>query len=325
MIPHARVLTTSTICRLKEINLNDYVKLKKQIQHMILFNLMIYLFAAGPGCKELPVQKTQVNTISTTEDTTPVCHPDHIIFLWLENRGFNTIINNGSAPFINSLVKRGTLFTNSYAITHPSYPNYIDFFAGQDNGVKSDACIAGTPLATANLCSVLAEKGKSFAWYSEDLPATGSRVCMENYYVQKHNPTTVFLNVPDSVNKTFGDFPKDYSRLENVVCISPDLVNDMHSGTIRQADNWLKKHLSSLVDWCETHNSIFVIYFDESETENDNRIPVIAVGQPVKTGYRSNTRYDHFSWTRTICDMFSAEDEWTPNLHTAKTISGCWK
>jgi hypothetical protein len=255
----------------------------------------------------------------------PGVHPDHIIFLWLENKDFDNIIGYSDAPYINSLVKKGTLFTNSHANTHPSYPNYVDFFAGDANGVRSDSCVESAPLTTPNLYTVLKSAGKSFAWYSEDLPKTGSRICTYGKYVAKHNPTTIFNNVPGDINKRFKDFPADYNLLENVVNISPNEADDMHSASVREGDNWVKKHLATLVEWCLAHNSIFVIYFDESGTDPDNRIPVIAVGQPVKAGYQQNELYDHFSWTKSVCAMFAAPDSWTDNVSNANLISGCWK
>lgn len=298
-------------------------KMKKRGRNMIILALTICIGISSFSCITPASQSSEGKAANV--DTTPLIHPDHIIFLWLENKDFNSIIGSKSAPFINSLVKAGTLFTNTYAITHPSYPNYVDFFAGQDNGIISDACIDDMELTTPNLYTVLKDAGKSFAWYSEDLPSTGSKACIFKYYVEKHNPTTVFANVPDTVNKRFADFPTDYSQLENVVCICPNLVNDMHSGSINQADNWIKKNLAPLVDWCITNNSVFVIYFDESETNDDNQIPIIAVGQQVKEGYESDVLYNHFSWTKTISAMFMAEDAWTKNLNAAKLITGCWK
>jgi len=258
-------------------------------------------------------------------DSPVITHPDHIIFVWLENKDFDNIIGNPDAPFINSLAKKGTLFTNSHANTHPSYPNYIDFFAGDDNGVKDDACIDHSSLTTPNLYTIMKSGGKSFAWYSEDLPKAGSKVCRYEDYVAKHNPTTIFNNVPGDINKRLKDFPADYNLLENVVNISPNEINDMHSGSVQQGDRWIKKHLAALVDWCATHNSIFVIYFDESGTNPDNRIPVIAVGQQVKVDYRQNELYDHFSWTKTVCSMFVVPGNWTDNVNNAKLITGCWK
>lgn len=297
-------------------------RIKKQVLALTLITIVGVVFISLQGCGNTQEIKTNpINTQASPTDTV-LPHPDHIIFVWLENKGFESIIGNTDAPYINSLLKRGTLFTNSYAISHPSYPNYVEFFAGDDNGITSNACIQDAPLDSPNLYTILKAAGKSFAWYSEDLPATGSRICAYENYVQRHNPVTIFANVPDSINKKFDDFPVDYTKLENVVCISPNLENDMHDGTVKQGDKWVKKNLDDLADWCRRHNSIFVIYFDESETDKDNRIPVIAIGQHVKKGNKINTEYNHYSWTKTISAMFFANTEWTGYVNAAKTITG---
>lgn len=257
--------------------------------------------------------------------TSTFAHPSHIIFVWFENKKYSSIVGSSNAPYINSLIAKGTLFTNMHAITHPSYPNYMDFFGGQSNGIASDACITGTPFSTPNLYVELLTQAKTFAWYSEDLRFTGSRSCTYGYYVEKHNPTTIFANVPTSRNKTFASFPTDYTKLENVVCITPNLINDMHDGSVLTGDQWLKTHLSSLVEWCRTHNSIFVVYFDENDGTSGNQIPAIAIGQPVKANYQQTTYEDHYNWTRTICAMFYAPETWTTNLSSRSSITGCWQ
>ncbi|MDQ6903742.1 MAG: alkaline phosphatase family protein [Bacteroidota bacterium] len=254
-----------------------------------------------------------------------IIHPDHIIFLWMENKDLDSIIGNNNAPFINSLLKKGTLFTNAHAITHPSYPNYVDFFAGDPNGVRDDACLDSTHLSTPNLYTTLKAVHKSFAWYSEDLPENGSRVCAANLYAAKHNPTTLFKNVPRRANKRFADLPSNYNNLENVVCISPNLIHDMHSASIQEGDEWVRKNLGSLINWCTTHNSIFIVYFDESGNNQDNRIPVVAVGKQVQANFKTDAFYDHFSWTKTVSAMFLAPDSWTPNVSNAKLVTDCWK
>lgn len=297
----------------------------KILQYFFLFFFTSSITFSIYSCRQIEDKTSPVNVLSGNGDNGKLSHPDHIIFLWMENKDYTSIIENDSAVYINSLVKKGTLFTNAFAITHPSYPNYVDFFAGASNGIISDDCFYNAELSTPNLFTTLKGAGKTFAWYSEDLPATGSKICAYNNYVAKHNPTTIFTNVPDSANKTFSDFPADFNHLENVVCISPNLVNDMHQGSVKQADDWFKAHLESLVNWCMTHNSVFVIYFDESDTNKDNRIPVIAIGQPVKANFRLETTINHFSWTKTICSMFSAPDSWTDNLRNANIITGCWK
>lgn len=284
--------------------------------------ILLFLLVARPlNCKKFPVDLTD----RSASDTGMIVQPDHIIFVWFENKGFNKIIGSTAAPYINSLVSRGTLFKNTYALTHPSYPNYVAFFSGHTNRINNDACISSTPLNGKNLYTELNREGKTFAWYSEGLPSTGSRVCKSGDYVEKHNPVTIFSNVPENINKRFSDFPTDFNKLEHVVCITPDLTNDMHDGSIEQGDAWLRTNLSSLADWCMTHNSIFVVYFDESESDADNRIPVVAIGQPVKVNYQSPEYYDHYSWTKTICAMFGATGNWTGNLQRSRSVGDCWR
>ena len=268
-----------------------------------------------------PVVKPPVDTVVSTFP-----HPDHIIFVWFENKGSDSILGSSSAPYINSLIAQGTLFTNTSAITHPSYPNYVAFFGADQNGITNDKCVETMGLTTPNLFTNLNEVGKSFAWYSEGLPETGSKACFApNSYVAKHNPTTIFSNVPASANKRFADFPSNYDSLENVVCISPNLNNDMHDGSVAKGDDWLKSKMSSLIEWCKTHNSIFVVYYDENDGGEGNKIPVVAVGEPVMANFADTTSYDHYNWTRTVSKMFSANETWTTNLSSREAITSCWK
>ena len=61
--------------------------------------------------------------------------PDHIVVVMEENRPFSAIYGNtAQAPYLNSLIPRGAVFTQSYALTHPSQPNYFMLFSGSHQG-----------------------------------------------------------------------------------------------------------------------------------------------------------------------------------------------
>jgi hypothetical protein len=278
----------------------------------IIFVIVTALFCS---CEK----NSQNLSISKQTDTIP----EHIIFIWFENKNYSQIINSDSAPYINSLIPEGALFTNFHALGHPSYPEYLRFFSGTDNGKTNDACLKGAPYNSPNLYTQLKAKEKTFAWYSEDLPAIGSDTCSSGAYVERHNPTQCFSNVPGSANKRLVDFPKNFSELENVVCISPNLNNDMHDGSILQGDTWLKNHLAGLIEWCKNHNSVFVIYFDEDNGTAENRIPVIALGQNIKNNYKSDVNYNHYNWTRTILQEYGGDQ--IANSAKSRFISDCWK
>src|SRR6266550_279019 len=65
---------------------------------------------------------------------------DHIVVVVEENHPYSAIIGNSSAPFINKLASQGALFKSSFAITHPSQPNYLALFSGSTQGVTTNTC-----------------------------------------------------------------------------------------------------------------------------------------------------------------------------------------
>src|SRR4051812_5245745 len=77
--------------------------------------------------------------------------PDHVVIVIEENHSFDQVIGSGSAPYINSLANSGMLFTNFYAITHPSQPNYLQFYSGSNQGVTTNTTPTGLPFTTPNL------------------------------------------------------------------------------------------------------------------------------------------------------------------------------
>ena len=62
--------------------------------------------------------------------------PDHVVIVMEENHGYSEIIGSKYVPYINSLASAGALFTKSYAITHPSQPNYLELFSGSNQGSR---------------------------------------------------------------------------------------------------------------------------------------------------------------------------------------------
>jgi hypothetical protein len=94
--------------------------------------------------------------------------PARTVLVVMENHSYGDIIGNPAAPFINGLARRGALFTQSFAVTHPSEPNYLALFSGSTHGVTDDSCphVYHAP----NLASDLAAAGKSFTGYAEGLP-----------------------------------------------------------------------------------------------------------------------------------------------------------
>lgn len=232
--------------------------------------------------------------------------PAHVVVVVEENKEYDDIAGKArKAPYLNSLISRGALFTRSYGVAHPSQPNYLALFAGVTDS-NGDGCPpSGIDVNGHNLALELAQKSYTFVGYSEDLPAPGSRACWSGQYARKHVPWADFANVPDAANQPFSELPP-FEQLPTVSFIIPNLLNDMHSASISRGDAWLKQHVGPLVDWAMTHDTLVIVTWDESDDAVDNHIPTIFVGPMIRPG-----KYDepitHYRVLRTIEDLYGLQ------------------
>ncbi|MBS0198066.1 MAG: DNRLRE domain-containing protein [Planctomycetes bacterium] len=237
--------------------------------------------------------------------------PKHIVVVFEENHSYSQIIGSTAAPYINQLAANGALFTSMYGINHPSQPNYITFYSGSPQGVIDDNVPpAGVPWTTPNLGAELLLKGMTFACYSEGLPSEGSTINRVGYYDRKHNPIVEWQSSTPGTNqygpthnKPFTAFPTDFSQLPHFSLVVPDQFNDMHSGSVEEADAWLATHIAPYADWAMNNDSLLIITWDEDNGGERNRIPMIFYGPMVRQGVVSST-WTHHNVLRTIEDMF---------------------
>jgi phosphatidylinositol-3-phosphatase len=284
---------------------------RPQIQHLLL----VALFLIPPT--DLPAQ---------------VPTPVHVVIVVEENHDYSQIIGSAAAPYINLLAEEtnGALFTQSYALTHPSQPNYLMLFSGSDHGVTGDYLPGALPYSSANLGASLINSGKTFAGYSEDLPYVGFADTYSGAYARKHNPWVNWQGgstngIPAASNLPLTSFPAQFASLPTVSFVIPNEDNDMHNGddpaTITTGDTWLQSHLGDYIRWAKTNNSLFILTYDEGTTWGSNRIVTLFVGAMVKPG-RYNETINHYSVLRTIEDFYGLPHAGASS--TATPIVDCW-
>lgn len=100
---------------------------------------------------------------------------DHIVVVVEENHSYGEIIGNANAPYITSLANNGAKMTQSFAVTHPSEPNYLALFSGSTQGLTDDSC--PHTYSAENLGHQLTAAGKTFKGYSESMPSDGYTGC----------------------------------------------------------------------------------------------------------------------------------------------------
>jgi hypothetical protein len=221
---------------------------------------------------------------------------DHIVLVMFENKA-SSQITTASAPYFKSLASQGASFTQSYAITHPSQPNYIALFSGATQGVTNDDCPKN--FTGNNLGAQLSTAGLSFKGYSESMPSNGYTGCSSGTYRRKHNSWVDFSTVPASSNLSFASFPADFTALPTVAFISPNMCNDMHDCSVGTGNTWLRNNLDAYAQWAKTHNSLLIVNFDEDNSLSLNHIYTSFVGAHVKTGTYSS-KITHYTVLRTI-------------------------
>ncbi len=280
---------------------------------LITFALLLITFAGNIRSQTLP-------------------KPAHIVVVILENHGYTQIAGSTAAPYINSLVNDSAtaVFTQSYALSHPSQPNYIMLFSGSNQGVTTDNVPTGLPFTTLNLGASLVQKGYTFTGYSEDLPSVGYTGATSGAYARKHSPWinwqgTSTNGIATTSNQPLTAFPTDFNTLPTVSFVIPNLTNDMHDGSdparITLGDTWIKNHLQNYITWAKSNNSLFIFTFDEDNNLLANRILTFITGAHVKKGSYATT-IDHYSILRMLDDMYSLP--YSGAAATATSINYCW-
>lgn len=174
----------------------------------------------------------------------------HVMEIMMENEAYGDLIGNVAAPNINKLTQTYALATQSYAIGHPSLPNYLEIIAGSNYGVNDDGTPRSEKIASTapTLANQFETAGISWRAYFESMPSAGytggDTGGVDPYggesYLQHHNPfvyfpaTTSLANfdqnvVPlSSVSSVQSDL--NTPSAPDFVWVTPNAVDDMHDG-----------------------------------------------------------------------------------------------
>jgi len=253
--------------------------------------------------------------------TTPPPTYRHVVWIFLENHGFGSIIGSPDAPFINkTLAAQCGLATNAHNITHPSLPNYIAATSGLGSGAlgrfKSDCNATGGCVTRAP--SIFAQ-APSWGAYEESMP----KPCTHWFtgpYAASHNPAVYYKSLPDCAlhDVGYGQLQSDLDAdtLPAFVFVTPDMCHSMHNCSVATGDAWLAHAVRKLVasPAYKTGTMAIFVTFDEGEKGGSDRcahntqdagchIPLLVVSPYTQPGTRSRTLVDHYALLRTTEEM----------------------
>jgi phosphatidylinositol-3-phosphatase len=225
----------------------------------------------------------------------------HVVWILMENENFGSIVGSGSAPYINSLASTYGLATSYSAISHPSLPNYIALTSGSDQGISDDSDPSSHPLNVPSIFSQL--PGGASRSLEQDIPKNCAGGDSGGYAV-RHNPETYYTNLGTDCSNydvPLGTAPDLSARF---TFVTPNVVNDMHDGTVADGDNFLKTFVPAVMatpQYQAGSTAIFIIW-DENSGSSGNQVPCIVIS-PFTHGVKDATPYTHYSLLRTTEEL----------------------
>jgi phosphatidylinositol-3-phosphatase len=194
----------------------------------------------------------------------------HVIVVYLENTEASEVLSG--APFEAALAHEYAYYNQSYAVCHPSEPNYLALITGLQTQCQTDNYAV---LDQYNLADAL--EGQGFTWkeYAQSMPAP----CYTqdtNLYAVRHNPFVFMQDIVGNtarcdthvVNFTTWNADVASGNIPNFAFISPNVLNDGHNTQFSYADAWLQQWLPPLLSEPWFSSTAFIITYDEGNTND---------------------------------------------------------
>jgi acid phosphatase len=242
-----------------------------------------------------------------------------VVLVVLENQNYADVVGSANAPYLNSLMARGTLATNYYANSHPSMGNYFMLTTG--NIVSTDDAYSGA-VPPPEIVSALTSAGRNWKVYAEGIPAAGYTGGSTGSYLQWHDPIAYFSEVQGTTAANnivpFSQLATDASgTLANFTMIvgniydvghdcAPAVANCTTAVEVQQADAWLQSTLPLILGSASfAASGLLAVTFDESLDDNTNgggKVATVLLGTNVKAGYQATGLYQHESLLRLMIE-----------------------
>jgi YVTN family beta-propeller protein len=286
----------------------------------------------------LTVDAPAVRPAPLTPPPAQVPRYQHVFLFYFENEDLNEIVGNTKqAPYMNGLLRQGSLLSQFYAEEHPSDGNYLAMAGGSTFGVPLDDPEEENPQYTiqarniGDLVDTAHETWKAYT-QSADGPCDDT---VHTYYWNDDQPMLYFADVRDrpaycaSHVVPLQSLQSDLASADttpNFAWVAPDDCSDMEGCGIAAGDAFLAKELGMIMAspaWL-TQRSLAIITFDEDAQDYQHpaqRVPTIILGSAgVRQGYVSTVRYTHYSLLRTIeaalgLGTLTANDRYAPPLN----------
>jgi phosphatidylinositol-3-phosphatase len=240
----------------------------------------------------------------------------HVIFIVLENHSYGAILGSSQAPYFNTLAKDCGVATNYHNVTHPSLPNYIALTSGLPLSSLHEFLPDCSPSSSCDTSTKsIFGQGESWKSYEESMPSTCDHSNSGNYAV-RHNPAAYYTTLGGCSGNdvSYSHLASDLShnQLPAFSFVTPNLIDDMHNGTVADGNSWMSHNLPTILNSSEYKNGSTVIFitFDEGSdvgsyangencatntSDTSCHLPTFVISPSTKVGARSGTLFNHYS------------------------------
>lgn len=233
--------------------------------------------------------------------------------IYEENTDASSIYGSPDAPNINKYAADCGSAQNYQSLTHPSLPNYMASTSGVSYASDpwTGDCDPGGSCLTGN-DNIFHQAGAS-GWkaYAESMSSncqTGS----SDPYAAKHNPALYYTDVTSQcpTNDVPLGSPNAGALHHDVVAgtlptfstVTPNLNNDMHNGSVQQADTWLAGWINQITagpDY-QTGRLVVLVVWDEGSGDGNaaSTVAMLAMSPFVTPGTKSSTYFTQYSFLK---------------------------
>jgi len=243
------------------------------------------------------------------------------------------VVGQTSAPYINALANAcgyaSAYEDNCFGHNLVSLPHYLALTSGSNCNTGLDesgtGCITDDGDATTHTLSTTSIFQQVSGWrsYLEGMPSDCDK-SSSGRYATKHNPAAYYTALTDcstndlpiatltcdpaNKNKACTPAPNNAftddlanDTLAPFTLISPDLDNDMHDGTITQADNWLYTYLPLVFQspaYLRGDVAVFVLWDEQASSTFGGATPNLFISPYISAGTVATAPMNHFAVLR---------------------------
>lgn len=266
----------------------------------------------------------------------------HVVWIWMENKDQTAVI--GKAPYIDSMKAACGSATNvqdnATSATLPSEPQYAAATSGSNcntgNNTTGTNCIvndgdygASNSLSTTSIFQLVKNNGATWKSYQESM-TTNCALTSKSPYAYKHNPAAFYTAISTDCKNFDIGFPAiTCSTTASTLCstpsgsfaddiksgslptysfVTPNLINDMHDGTVIQGDNWFNTYMQLLIagpNYQAGDTAIFLMWDEGSSNSGSSStaIPTLIIAPSIKPGTSTNLQTNNIGLLKTTQEL----------------------